>query len=74
MGDLWLTPAEVGELTDLKPNSWRAQCRRLARMGIPFTPNAVGRPLVERAAVVSTPAKPKARKGPNWDAIRGKAA
>ena len=46
----WLTPEEVEELTDLK--RWSAQSRALSRMGIPFRPNAVGRPLVERAAVL----------------------
>jgi hypothetical protein len=72
VSDLWLTPAEVEELTDRK--RWTAQCRKLAAMGVKFTPNAVGRPLVERAAYASTPAKSKARKGPNWDALHGKAA
>ena len=72
MSDLWLTPDEVAELTDKR--RWTAQCRALAAMGVPFTPNAVGRPLVERAVVVSKPAKPKAKREPNWGAIRGKAA
>ena len=71
----WLSPAEVAELTGLKPNSWRAQARRLAAMGVPFRLNGVGRPLVERAAVckASTNAAKKP-KGPNWEAISGKAA
>lgn len=68
----WLSPDEVAELT--ARIRWTAQCRALAMMGVPFRPNAVGRPLVERAAVVSGPAKAKARKGPNWDALNGKAA
>ena len=73
MGDLWLTPAEVEQLTDRK--RWTAQCRKLAEMGVPFKPNAVGRPLVERAAYCTTEAKPRKRKAePNWDAIRAKAA
>lgn len=70
--DTWLTPEEVCELTDKK--RWTAQCRALAEMGVPFKPNAVGRPLVERAVVCTAPGKAKARRGPNWDAIRGKAA
>jgi hypothetical protein len=77
VSDLWLTPEEVGELTELLPSSWRAQCRRLARMGVPFRPNAAGRPLVERAAVCDAPKpSPKAkRREPNWEAMRrGKAA
>lgn len=72
MSDTWLSPEEVTELT--AKTRWTAQCRVLAVMGIPFTPNAVGRPLVERAAVCSAPAKPKSKRGPNWDAVRSKAA
>jgi hypothetical protein len=45
----WLSAEEVEELTGLK--RWKAQCRMLARMGVPFRPNGFGRPLVERAAV-----------------------
>lgn len=73
--DTWLTPDEVGELTGLKPNSYRAQCRRLADMGIPFRPNAIGRPLVQRDLVLQEPKKKsKPAKGPNWGAIDGQAA
>lgn len=72
MSDLWLTPEEVAELTARK--RWTAQCRVLARMGVVFTPNAVGRPLVERAAVTSAPTKPRAKREPNWNAIKTKAA
>lgn len=68
----WLTPDEVGELTGLKPNSYKAQCRRLAVMGVPFRPNAIGRPLVQRDTVLDKPKKAKAWKGPNWDAITPK--
>ena len=74
MSETWLTPGEVSELTGLKPNSYKAQCRRLAAMGVPFRPNAVGRPLVEREAVLSKPAGKRPAKGPNWDALNGKAA
>lgn len=75
MSDTWLTPEEVGELTGLKPNSWKAQCRKLAHMNIKFRPNGAGRPLVERAAVLSGSAKKAATKSrPNWDALNGKAA
>lgn len=72
MSDLWLSPDEVVELTARE--RWTAQCRALAAMGVPFTPNAVGRPLVERAAVCSSPAKPRGKREPNWSAMRGKAA
>jgi hypothetical protein len=71
----WLSAAEVGELTGLDPRSWKAQCRKLAAMGVKFTPNGAGRPLVERAAVLTAKdGRPKPKRGPNWEAIRGKAA
>lgn len=69
--DTWLTPEEVEQLTARK--RWTAQCRALSAMGIKFTPNLAGRPLVERAAVVTTE-RPRKKSGPNWSAIRGKAA
>lgn len=72
MSETWLTPEEVAELT--AKQRWTAQCRALAAMGVPFRPNAVGRPLVERAAVVSSVAPAKRKAEPNWSAIRGKAA
>lgn len=72
MADEWLSPEAVEELTARK--RWTAQCRKLAEMGVPFRPNAVGRPLVERSAVLTQPKPQKARKGPNWDAINGRAA
>jgi hypothetical protein len=74
MSETWLSPEEVGELTQTQPNSWAAQRRKLARMGVPFTPNAAGRPLVERAVVLKHQAKPKAPKEPKWDSIKHKAA
>lgn len=70
--ETWLTPSEVEELTALK--RWPAQCRALTRMGIPFRPNGVGRPLVERAAVLSKPEAKRAPKEPNWDALKKDAA
>lgn len=72
MSDTWLTPEEVQELTGRQ--RWSAQCRALASMGVSFRPNAVGRPLVERRAVLSSPAPAKRKSEPNWSAIRGKAA
>jgi hypothetical protein len=68
MSELWLSPDEVEELTARQ--RWAAQCRALARMGVPFRPNGVGRPLVERSAV-TTATKPKPKAQPNWSAIRG---
>lgn len=70
--DTWLTPDEVVELTAKK--RWAAQCRALAGMGVPFKPNAVGRPLVERAAVCSSKPDKRRKAEPDWSAIRGKAA
>lgn len=66
----WLTPAEVEELT--ARTRWTAQCRMLAQMGIPFRPNAVGRPLVERAVVLSAPRQETKRRRwePNWEGYR----
>lgn len=72
VSETWLTPEEVAELTDKR--RWSAQCRALAAMGVPFRPNAVGRPLVERAAVLSSQAPAKRKPEPNWSALRGKAA
>lgn len=65
----WLSPDEVEELTGRK--RWSAQCRALAMMGVPFRPNAVGRPLVERTAVLTGQKPPKAKTEPNWNAISG---
>jgi len=72
----WLTPIEVGELTGLKPTSYKAQCRRLAQMGVAFMPNAIGRPLVQRDVVLKAPAKKPASswKGPNWAALEEQSA
>ncbi|MGN6222739.1 DUF4224 domain-containing protein [Pseudoxanthomonas sp.] len=70
----WLTPDEVQQLTERQ--KWSAQCRALASMGIPFRPNAVGRPLVERALVFSAEraGSPRKKTQPNWENIGGKAA
>lgn len=70
--ETWLTIDEVAELTDRV--RWKAQCRMLSSMGIRFQPNAVGRPLVERSAVLSKPTGKRPAKGPNWEALNGKAA
>lgn len=66
MSETWLTPDEVEQLTARK--RWSSQCRMLAQMGIPFLPNAVGRPLVERALVLKGDPKATMRKKPepNW--------
>ena len=65
---LWLTPDEVAELTGLKPTSYKAQCTRLARMGIPFRPNAIGRPLVARSLFETKQERPIRQAEPKWDA------
>lgn len=73
MSDTWLTPDEVIELT--ARTRWTAQCRKLAEMGVPFRPNAVGRPLVERAAVLAKPRSTGRRTTvPRWEEENGKAA
>lgn len=74
MSDTWLSPDEVVELT--ARTRWSAQCRALASMGVPFRPNAVGRPLVERSAVCKQQdqSKPRRKRGPNMEALHGKAA
>lgn len=41
----WLTADELHDLTGR--TRWQAQCRALAAMGVPYRPNAQGRPLVE---------------------------
>lgn len=70
---LWLSPKEVKELTGRE--RWTAQCRALARLNIAFRLNAVGRPLVERAAVETYKERPgKASAEPNWSALSGKRA
>lgn len=69
--ELWLSPEEVEMLTGRK--RWRAQCRQLTTMGVPFRPNGVGRPLVERTAVLTTTKPAKKPAAPNWDGIRGAA-
>lgn len=71
--DTWLTPDEIGELTNCR-RQWSAQCRALARMGIPFLPNAVGRPLVRRDTVIPQTTKRRVRTEPDWGAINGKTA
>lgn len=68
MSETWLTPDEVEELTAAK--RWSTQCKRLAQMGVRFRPNAVGRPLVERAVVLSRPeqiGRPKTT--PRWTEV-----
>jgi hypothetical protein len=70
MADPWLTPAEVTELTARK--RWSAQCRALKRMGVKFTPNGAGRPLVPRDAVLGSAGTRQPRKAaPDWSAIDG---
>jgi hypothetical protein len=66
----WLTPDEVAELTATKPNSYKAQCRKLAQIGIAFLPNSIGRPLVQRDLVLKMPNKRATTwAGPNWAAL-----
>jgi hypothetical protein len=71
VSETWLNHEQVAELTGLV--QWAAQCRKLAKMGIPFQPNGAGRPLVEPAVVLTTPVSRK-RAEPNWSALRGPSA
>lgn len=52
MEPLFLTAEEVAELTGYKRH--KNQAVRLAEIGIPFIPNAAGRPIVTRAIFVGT--------------------
>jgi hypothetical protein len=61
----WLNAEEVRELTGLK--RWSAQARALSRIGVPFTLNAQGRPLVERARVLKHRERQKITE-PDWAA------
>lgn len=70
MGD-WLTPEQLFRLTKKRRGS--VQCRVLAEMGVPFTPNALGEPLVSAELFFADSDKPKRKREPNWSAIRGKA-
>jgi hypothetical protein len=70
MADPWLTHDEVITLTARK--RWSAQSRELLKMGVRFTPNAAGRPLVPRDLVLGTTGTRQPRKAaPNWSAIDG---
>lgn len=72
MTDTWLTADEVKELTGR--TRWKAQCRKLAEMDVPFRPNGVGRPLVERSVALPNEGKrTRKRAEPNWDAMNGQA-
>lgn len=66
----WLTADELLDLTGRQ--RWSAQARALARMGIAYRLSAQGRPLVERAAVLSAPAPgaKRQRSGPDWARLR----
>ena len=59
---LFLTAAEVEDLTGYK--RFKKQAVRLAEIGIPFTPNAAGRPIVTRAIFVGTMNAATANKRP----------
>lgn len=64
---LFLTQDEVAELTGIKrgrdgKSAFQLQCEHLKKYGIPFIPNASGRPIVATAAVEgSSTAKPTSK-------------
>ncbi len=68
----WLTPEEVGRLTDTAPRSYAAQRRRLAEMGVPFEPSYSGKPLVLADAVAR--GKKRRSSAPAWGNLPGRAA
>lgn len=64
---LWLTADEVEELTGRK--RWKVQARVLGDMGVPFTLNGAGRPLVLRSQFEAQQKPPRRRTtAPTWDA------
>jgi len=66
----WLTEEELAELTGY---TWRRkQEMALSEMRIPFTVNPRGRILVTRSIVDG--ARPAAKVGPDWSALRGTTA
>lgn len=64
----WLTADEVAELTGRVRH--KVQARKLAELGVPFRLSAQGRPLVERAAVLTAEPKPAQTIAPRWDRLR----
>lgn len=69
--DRWLSADELARLTKrMRPS---AQCKALARMGVPFEVNAAGEPLVDSARYFAAP-KARTKQEPNWNALRGKKA
>lgn len=60
----WLTADELHDLTGRI--KWQAQCRALSAMGVPYRPNAQGRPLVERAAVLKHRERDRRTTEPEW--------
>jgi len=67
MSDTWLSNEEIIELTDKK--RWSAQCRALASMGVPFLPNAAGRPLVLRTEVIKAKSAKQKRREPDFSGL-----
>ena len=62
---MFISQSEIQVLTGLRQPS--AQRRHLTRVGIPFTKDIAGRPIVLRSALEN----PKANSNqPNWDALR----
>lgn len=68
----WLTPEEVGRLTDTGPRSYATQRKRLAEMGVPFEVSYSGKPLV--LADAATRGKKRRVSAPAWDRLPDRAA
>lgn len=70
MSDLFLTHADVDELTGIRGGKkgqpkFVRQVDQLRRMGIPFHVNAAGRPIVARVAIEGGP-KTQAKEPNGW--------
>ena len=67
---MFLTPAEVAELTDVRTGKWgksreQLQIDALRRMKIPFLVSAIGRPKVARATIEGV--SPKESTSSGWE-------
>ena len=72
MTDIFLTKDEIATLTARKLK--RLQIEQLRKMGIPFWVNAVGGPVVARAAIEgrsdAKAAAPARKWEPNWSKVK----
>ena len=69
--DPWLSAAAIARMTERVKA--RAQCKRLRAMGIKFTVNAAGWPLVEASTILTNPPV-RLHRSPDWGKVRGQTA